>query len=499
MKNVLFNGKFKFPFPQTLSLILIVSVLLMTGHVHAAGPADAGLSPEQGETVPVAFTMKTDRGISAVKDDPNNPINWVIDYKVEFTLKLKSNNIVIVDWNDPSGTTTTESMTAGQAKTFTFTYPSSTYTVAAFPNKPQIPYTIDVKTCGNDIVELTAGNQELVEVGMIDQLTGLEKLGLSNNDIAIPTELDLTACSNLKDLFLTANEFEYVDVQNLQALRDVRMERCKLKGANSQTSPITYDFTSNPALQNLILRGSNSIKKIVLGNPNLTMLSISGNPLQGDILLKDCPKLEVADLDYTSHGTGINLHIGTLPVLRVLRLSDSFVLNDLNLNNCPKLEYLGLSDSQPANSCTKIKIETDQLENLYYVHIAQCTDDIIDLSKASKIEFLKIRKSTGADLKVPNSMPYLQHLYITNTPNFSLNTIDKLIDATPFNIQYHSFHQNPTLPKYYPYFWGHYYYILIDPSFPLLQSQKDRIIERHVLGPAPYQNSRGDYLTTITN
>ncbi|MCM8567755.1 T9SS type A sorting domain-containing protein [Gramella jeungdoensis] len=193
-------------------------------------------------------------------------------------------------------------------------------------------------------------NQQLSNVpGQIADLTGIEAfINLKNLQAAYAalTQVDLSANTQLEELFLNDNQLNSVDVSMLPNLKRFGIMR------NNMTSGI--DVSSNPLLEELFIHNTGITSIDLSANSNLWNLFIASNELMSldlsaNINLKYlfAQYNQLTDLDLSANTALIEVRCQTnqLPQLDITNLT---VLERLDAYNNPGFDLITGADGNPS-------------------------------------------------------------------------------------------------------------------------------------------------------
>ncbi len=402
---------FKFLLTKAFSLILLLSVLLAIEHLHAADLADAGMGPNQGETVPVAIIFD----VKKVNNPNSDPALHDVDIDLDFILRLHKDNIIIVEWGDGSPHTTVHGKAPNNIP-FTHTYTTCT--------SGTCDYTVTLRTCASDISYLSMTDEGVQTFDIsTNGLPGIEHLGLTSNNIG--GTLDLTASKPLETLKISGNPITALNITNLTNLKTI-FGNCEIPGV--------FDFSTCPALEDLRMPG-NLFTNAIFDNPNLTNLEFHSNPLNGTIDLTNCPKLKTCGIGISHHGGGMAVNVDGLTELESLDLYESQVNANLDLSTCTNLRMIRISKGG-GPPYTPISVDLSGLENLEIVVIGHYIEGSVDISQSLDLQRIQLGPKVDELILPTAGNVVLSSLYIvsidgTSLPSSEIDAFRLLIPTNP--------------------------------------------------------------------
>ena len=290
---------------------------------------------------------------------------------------------------------------------------------------------------------LNLGNNQLVDIGPLPQLTGLRTVILYGNRIA-----DISPLSGLGNLtFLDLDGNEIADagpLANLTRLRWLSLNNNRITG--------TLPLSAMTVLETLQLErtGMTSLPELS-ALANLKSLNLTGNQIADISGLSGLPGLETVTL-YGNRLAAIT-SLSDLPSLRSLGLGVNQLTDVSGLSGLPSLEIVDLSN----NRITAVPILTDvpglkalDLQHNRITDISGASEmpslvllelgsnqisDISGLSGLPNLHTLNLRRNNISSVPVLSGLPALRSLDLEGNQITDVNTLSSLPGLRSLNLQ----------------------------------------------------------------
>ncbi len=278
-----------------------------------------------------------------------------------------------------------------------------------------------------NITSLNISNQGITDVTGLEAFASLEQLRAFNNAIASGS-LDLTANTNLTEIYCSDMGLNTVDVSGL-----TKLERVEFR--NNNLSSIDVSASLNLTYFNID------------GN-NFTTVNISGNTLLSDVRIRD--NVVLSTIDITSNTNLVRLYLGgnslsTLdvsnnPLLETISAGENQLatinvnglnnLTDLFLEDMPTLTSLDVSSNTNLEdigvSGTGLSVlDLSSLTKLIEIYANNTAITELDFSASSDLEYVECQNSqlTSLNMKNGNNSGSIE-LYATGNPNLFCIQVD---------------------------------------------------------------------------
>ncbi|WP_075344582.1 T9SS type A sorting domain-containing protein [Tenacibaculum agarivorans] len=278
-----------------------------------------------------------------------------------------------------------------------------------------------------NIITLNISNQGITDVTGLEDFASLEQLRAFDN-IVTSGSLDLTANSNLTEIYCSDMGLNTVDVSGLTKL-------VRLEFRNNNLSSI--DVSSNSNLNYFNIDGN-----------NFTVVNVSANTLLSDLRIRD--NVVLNSIDISNNSNLVRLYVGGNS-LTALNVSNNTLLENIsagenqlttiNVNGLNNLTDLFLEDmstltSLDVTSNTNLEdigvsstglsvLDLSSLTKLIEVYANNTAIMELDFSASQDIEYIECQNSqlTSLNLKNGNNSGSIE-LYATGNPNLSCIQVD---------------------------------------------------------------------------
>ncbi|MUP46596.1 hypothetical protein E0K83_12700 [Gramella sp. BOM4] len=281
-------------------------------------------------------------------------------------------------------------------------------------------------------------NQDLINVsGKIADLTGIEAfVNLKNLQAAYGalTSVDLSANTQLEELFLNDNQLNSVDISMLPNLKRFGIMRNNLtSGVDVSGNPLleelfvhytgisSIDLSANPNLWNLFIQNNELTSLDLSANANLIRLSAQNNQISE----LDISMLSVIERIDAQYNPNMNLITGATgnPTLTSLNLSGTG-LSNFNGAVYPNLEWLLLNDNSLGNFNGN---NTLNLQNLF---LNNNSITKLNLTGNSQLSQLQVMNNGMEELDLRNGNNTILGRMNATGNSFTCISVDAPTDST---------------------------------------------------------------------
>lgn len=237
---------------------------------------------------------------------------------------------------------------------------------------------------GEAILSLNVGNRNISSLEGIEYFINMTGLNASQN---LLTAIDLSQNEALESLIVSANDLQNIDLSQNLFLINVKLDN----NENLQT----LDISQNTLLENLTSRYMSLTEIDLSQNVNLTILQLSGNPLN------------TLDLSHNS-------------ALEYLIIEGCY-LDSIDVTNLANLYAIDVDNNN------FVSLDLSQNTQLYYVFASQC-DNLTELDLSNSLNLIRVQCLSNDLLSFLNiqngSNANLEQMWTYNNPLLTCIQVD---------------------------------------------------------------------------